>query len=164
MQERYTQLLQLKYKSRSISMRKRSVIITSICLILLLFYIGSVQDRSKVENTISGFYQGMIKNDYSESHKYFNIKHNPELSLEGKQSIIAQSLIEDRHWYGEINGTSIKWILWAGFSRKLILVNVRYTHDNIQIKEGTDKILIENLNDEWVITNYKSGAPIPQMP
>jgi len=49
-------------------------------------------------------------------------------------------------------------VLWIGKGKKVVYSTVNYG-DIGELKKGKDKIFIKKIQNEWLITEYRSGAP-----
>ncbi|WP_159880979.1 hypothetical protein [Paenibacillus puerhi] len=144
------------------AMKRRTLILAMACL-SLVYYILCIHEKAAVERTIHGFYDGFIRKDFTESYTYFDMKFRSDISEDLKMSLIAQQLINDRHWYGDIQGFHIWPMLWGGRGTKVVYVKVTYLH-SLEKGDKTDKLTIQKIHGEWVITQYASGSPWPNLP
>ncbi|WP_214629721.1 hypothetical protein [Paenibacillus agaridevorans] len=141
-------------------MKKKAIITLLIILVLLstIYFLLCLKEKKNVENTLNGFYKDFINKEYANLYKYFDIKFRTDLNLNEKHGYIVQPLIDDRHWYGDIKGIQYKPILWLGKNKRYVFVEVEYGYESAMTE--TDKIRLEKLNNEWVITKYNSGSPV----
>ncbi|MEF2248022.1 MULTISPECIES: hypothetical protein [unclassified Paenibacillus] len=141
-------------------MKKKIIITLFIILILLsfIYFLLCLQEKKNVKTTLNGFYEDFIDEEYADLYKYFDIKYRNDLDFTEKQGSIATFLINYRHWYGDIKGIQYKPILWLGKNKRYVFVEVEYGHDSTTTE--TDRIILEKINKEWVITQYISGSPI----
>jgi len=139
----------------------KKIIIRSLIILFILstvYILLCLNEKKSVETTLNSFYEDFIDEDLANLYKYFGIKHNNDLDIIDKQGNIAQLLINDRHFYGNIKGTQSKPILWIGKNKRYAFVEVEYGYDVTETK--TDRIILEKINNEWLITKYISGSPI----
>lgn len=138
---------------------KKKVTISIILIIVLLsstYFLLSLKEKKDVEAALDGFYADFIDRKYENLYKHFAFKFS-DYELVDIQGNIAQSLINDRNFYGDVKSIRYKHILWTGQNKRFVFVEVqRYDGGDT----STDKIKLQKMNNEWVIDTYINGKPI----
>ncbi|OBR65202.1 hypothetical protein A7K91_00555 [Paenibacillus oryzae] len=138
---------------------KKKVTISILLIIVILsstYFLLSLKDKKDVEAALDGFYTDFIDRKYEDLYKHFAFKFS-DYELVDIQGTIAQSLINDRNFYGDVKRIRYKYIFWTGPNKRFVFVEVQ-RHDGGNT--STDKIKLQKMNNEWVIDSYINGDPI----
>ncbi|WP_168122356.1 hypothetical protein [Paenibacillus sp. HB172176] len=139
-------------------MMKKFTIAVMVFLILFstAYLFLCLHKKKDVETTLHLFYDGFIARDYANAYTFFDVKFRSDLSESEKQGRIANLLIMDRNWYGEIKRIKISTVFWSGKNSRYAFVKV----DVGSNEAVTDKIKLKQINKEWVISKFDSGITL----
>ncbi|QGQ96431.1 hypothetical protein EHS13_16835 [Paenibacillus psychroresistens] len=144
-------------------MKKYIAIFFVIILLLWGFLLKMSRDENEFTPLVNRFYSDFINKDYQTMYTYFdNIKSIPDyekLPSETKMGIIAQSLLNDRHWYGSIQEYKQLESRWRGFGVRKVTIKLLVNAENNKVKQYEDNLILVKKNGNWKIKEYRSGSP-----
>ncbi|REK77022.1 hypothetical protein [Paenibacillus paeoniae] len=141
----------------------RKILIAGVVLIGIYTFFCMSGTRG-INLTLNSFYDGFAKNKLETSYLHFTIKNDDAYDETTKMGSIAQSIINDRHWYGEIDRHKKMGQLWIGPNKKLVFIKVESNNTVGKWFKGIDRLTMVKADNEWLIKQYRSGSPWPTMP
>jgi hypothetical protein len=116
-----------------------------------------------VSDMLNQFYTAFINNNLGELINYSTRKIDQDGTFETRQTSVAQEFTNSRFYYGDIQNHKISIVDDIATDKKDVAVIVS-TKKNNQDLNFVDHFLLVKQNGEWLISQYISGSPMPQLP
>jgi hypothetical protein len=125
--------------------------------------LGDPSSSNDVSDLLSHFYTSYINKNFGDLINYTTWKNDQTGTFEQRQSNVAQSFINDRWWYGDIQDHKISILYDIATNKKGVAVIVSTKVNNKDLN-CVDRFVLVKQNGEWLIEQYFSGSPVPEMP
>ncbi|MBH5316239.1 hypothetical protein I6N90_00255 [Paenibacillus sp. GSMTC-2017] len=145
-------------------MRKYLLLLIVALLLLGAYFWKMKSDAKEFTPLLDQFYSDFINRDYPNTYKLYNFEPTTDpAEILTRQGSVAQSLINERNWYGKITGYKHTTTNWKGFEvrKATIKINIDIDIDmgNYEVKQYKDTLILVKKSGEWKIDRYHSGAP-----
>lgn len=140
---------------------KKYILISFVIIVLLWGYSWKMnRDKEEFTPLVNQFYSDFINEDYQTMYTYFQLNPDFEkLPSETKMGMIAQSLINDRHWYGNIKDYKQLKSGWRGFGVRKVTIQLFVDDEKNKVIQYRDNLILVKKNGNWKIKEYRSGSP-----
>ena len=123
--------------------------------------IGEPVSVREITPLLDHFYTAYINKEYEKLIEYSTEKNDYDRPYQDRQASVAQYYINSRHWYGDIRGYQIIIVNDISDHEKEVAVAVTM---NDKTTRYVDTLRLLKQNGEWLISEYMSGAPAPELP